>query len=168
MKRILFLFGLAALFAGCESSDNPIERVRQQVTGDYPTQFRTFPADEKTTFNAAKDSLKAMGFHFTRGGQAQGIMHAASEIEPGEKMGTLHQFNLTANFQTNLDGKSCDVTVSLTEAIADDVGGKLGAGSEAPLRDTALYNVFFRDIDVALGQGDKQAQEERAIAAPVR
>jgi hypothetical protein len=156
MKRLLLILSAVALLAGCESTDNPIERVRQQVTGDYPTQFRTFGADEKTTFTAAKDSLKAMGFHFTHGGQAQGIMHAASEIEPGEKMGTLHQFNLKANFQTNLDGKSCDVTVSLSESIADDVGGKLGAGSEAPLRDTALYQVFFRGIDAALGQAVKK------------
>jgi predicted nucleic acid-binding Zn ribbon protein len=150
MKRLLIMMGLVALLAGCESTDNPIERVRQQVTGDYPTQFRTFGADEKTTFNAAKVSLKGIGFHFTHGGQAQGIMHAASEIEPGDKFGTLHQFNLKASFQTGLDGKSCDVTVSLTETIADDVNGKLGTGSEAPLRDTALYQVFFRGIEQAI------------------
>jgi hypothetical protein len=153
MKRLLMIFGAMALLSGCASTDSPVERVRQQVTGDYPTQFRTFPADEKATFAAAKQALKAMDFHFTHGGPAQGIMHASSEIGPGDKFGTLHQFILQANFQTNLDGKSTDVTVSLTETIADDVNGKLGQGSETPLRDTALYAVFFRNVELALGPG---------------
>jgi len=153
MKRFLIIFGAMALLAGCESTDSPVERIREQVTGDYPTQMHTFAADEKTTYAAAKEALKAMDFHFTHGGPAQGIMHASSEIGPGDKFGTLHQFTLKANFQNNLDGKSTDVTVSMSETIADDVNGKLGAGSEAPLRDTALYAVFFRNIELALGPG---------------
>ena len=161
MKHSTILFFCAAaaglLVAGCESTGGPIDRVRQQVTGDYPTQVRTFAADEKTTFAAAKQALKAMDFHFTHGGQAQGIMHAASEIEPGDKFGTLHQFGLKADFQTGLDGKTTDVTLTMTETIADDVGGKLGSGSETPLRDTALAQVFLRNIEVALGQLDKKS-----------
>jgi hypothetical protein len=156
MKRFLTIFAAMALLAGCESIDTAGERVRQQVTGDYPTQVHTFSADSKTTFAAAKQALKAMDFHFTHGGPAQGIMHASSTIEPGDKFGTLHQFTLKATFEHNLDGKSTDVTVSLTETIADDVNGKLGQGSEAPLRDTALYAVFFRNVELALGASVKK------------
>lgn len=162
-RRLLPALAIAALLAGCET-DSPLERVRQQVTGDYPSQTRNFAATEKATYVAARQALKALDFNFTRGGQAQGVMNARSAINPGDHVGTVHQFGLHAEFQTSLDGKSTDVRVTMTETQADDVQGRLGPGSETPLRDTALYEAFFRDIQAALNQPDTT---EAQVAAPV-
>lgn len=162
-RLLLPVLTAAALLAGCET-ESPIERVRQQVTGDYPSQHRTFQADERHTYAAARQALKALDFTFTRGGPAQGVMNAHSAINPGEHVGTVHQFGLHAEFQTGLDGKSTDVTVTMTETQADDVNGKLGSGAETPLRDTSLYEAFFRSIQASLNQPD---MTEAQVAAPV-
>jgi hypothetical protein len=139
--------GLLLLACGCLAAcDSVVEHAREQVTGDYPTQTRTFNAPEKATYEAARAALKAMDFRYTHGGQRQGIIEAVSAITPGDTAGSSHQFALKANLQESLDGKTTDVTVSLTEIVEDDTQNHPGRGVENPLRDTSLYEVYFRNI----------------------
>jgi hypothetical protein len=153
------------LVAGCESDDSPVSRVEQQVTGNYPTRTRTFQGQEREVYMAARQALKAMGYRVTKGGPAEGFLDASSRVEPGDDASTSRQFGLHAEFQQGLDGKTTDVIVSMSETEAPDsplLSGR--AGSEVPLRDTPLYEVFFRGVQDALAQPDTRAG---GIAAPV-
>ena len=53
---------------------------------------------------------------------------------------------MKAHLEPTLDGTGTVVTVQLTEIIEQDSENHLGMGTEAPLRDTALAEVFFRKI----------------------
>lgn len=49
------------------------------------------------------------------------------------------------------DGAGTDVSVSLQEIIESDSSNRPGHATEAPLRDTPQYDVFFRRVGAALG-----------------
>jgi hypothetical protein len=49
-----------------------------------------------------------------------------------------------------LDGKGTEVTVRLTEILEADSSNRAGMATEAPLRDTPRYQVFFRQVQAAL------------------
>jgi hypothetical protein len=134
---------LVIFFAGCASE---VEDVREQVTGDYPVQTQTFPAAEPATFAAAKAALKDMDFRFTHGGVHQGEVDGASEITPGDEVGSSQQFTIKAHLEATLDGKGTDVTVQMTRVVEPDSQGHPGRGVESPLRDTSLYQVFFSNL----------------------
>lgn len=157
--RAVFSLAALALLAGCADE---IEDVRQQVTGDYPVQTRTFAAPEPAVYAAARQALKDMDFRFTHGGVHQGLMEAASEIVPGEDVGSSQQFTLKANFSTGADGKSTDVTVEMTKVVEPDTENHQGQGVESPLRDTALYDAFFNGIQNDLAQGPPKTPAAQA------
>ncbi len=155
----------AFALSGCAGSgDSPLERVRQQVTGDYPTRLRTFAGDERTVFAATRTALKRMGYRIDRAGASQGYIDAASAIGPAEEPGRVHQFGIHVSLAAALDAKSTEVTARMTETLADDRNGQFGQGAETPLRDTALYEVFFRAVQGALDQPDSLAP---SVASPV-
>jgi hypothetical protein len=149
---LLCALGAAALLAGCDST---VEDVRGRLTGDGPSTTRTIPATEEVTYNAARAALKKMDFRFTHGGQKQGEVDGISEVSPGDDPGSAHQFGLKAHLEPTLDGTGTVVEVRLTEVIEQDSEHHQGLGTEAPLRDTSLAEVFFRYI-----------QENLAASAP--
>jgi hypothetical protein len=138
---ILSAAGVALLLAGCDST---VEDVRGRISGDGPSTSRTIPATEEATYTAARAALKQMNFRFTHGGQKQGEVDGISEVSPGDDPGSAHQFSLKAHLEPTLDGTGTDVTVQLTEIIEQDSANHPGMGTEAPLRDTSLAEVFFR------------------------
>ena len=139
----LLVLGAALLLAGCEST---VDDVRGRWTGDGPASTRTFAAAEPATYAAARAALGQMNFRFTHGGQKQGLIEAVSEVAPGEDPGSAHQYALKARLEPTLDAGGTIVTVQLTEIIEQDSERHQGMGTEAPLRDTALAEVFFRDL----------------------
>ncbi|MGH7996235.1 MAG: hypothetical protein ACREFX_07780 [Opitutaceae bacterium] len=158
-----FALGLcAALLSGCDSE---VEDIRQQVTGDYPVQTRTYAASEEATFAAARQALKQIDFRFTHGGRHQGEMEASSRIAPGDEVGSSQQFSLKATFEPTLDGKGTAVTVEMTQVLEPDTEHHLGQGVESPLRDTALYDAFFAGIRRDLMQPPADAASAAAPAA---
>ena len=140
---ILWAVGAALLLAGCDST---VEDMRGRISGDGPSTSRTIPATEEATYTAARAALKQMDFRFTHGGQKQGEVDGVSNVGPGDDPGSAHQFSLKAHLEPTLDGTGTVVTVQLTEIIEQDSENHLGMGTEAPLRDTALAEVFFRKI----------------------
>jgi len=134
---------LGALLAGCESMPDSL---RDKLPGGAPPQVRTFPADPRTTFNAARTALNQISYRFTGGGPAQGRMTAMSEVSPGDWPGSSHQFTLQAEFHQTLDASGTEVSVRMTEVIEADSTNHPGQGTEAPLRDTPLVEVFFHGI----------------------
>jgi hypothetical protein len=49
-----------------------------------------------------------------------------------------------------------EVEVSLIEVIEEDTANQPGMATQTPLRDTPLYEVFFRDVQTALTAPPKQ------------
>jgi hypothetical protein len=149
-KTILGLALLASAFllAGCDSISDRLE-------GDTPPRVQVIQADPRTTFAAARTALDGIGFRFTHGGPAEGLMEAIGPIEPGDLPGSSHQVSLRAEFHPTLDGKSTQVDVWLRDAVEQDPEDKLHPATEAPMPDTPLYEVFFREIAQNLPSGAK-------------
>ncbi len=140
-KHLLLVAAL--LLSGCGTVDS----LRQRVTEDAPPHVRVFPADPRATFAAARAALDSIGYTFVRGGPAQGRMEALSAILPGEAGENARQISLSAQFRAAEGGT--EVGVVLKEIVEDD-SARLGVATTAPLRDTPLYEVFFRAIQANL------------------
>lgn len=153
-NRHFFCFvAAAAILTGCEDLAT---RVRNDVLpGEPAPQVRTFPADPRATFAAARAAVDQMGYRFTRGGPAQGHLEAISRISPGDTPGSAHQFSIKADFRPTLDGTGTEVSVRMSEIIEADSERHQGQGTEVPLRDTALCEVFLRNIQQAVAAPPK-------------
>ncbi|HEY3758002.1 MAG TPA: hypothetical protein VGL42_17735 [Opitutaceae bacterium] len=157
----VFAFALTS----CDSLDSSVTRVKEQVTGNYPTRTQNFAGAPRAVYAAARQTLKAMEYRFEKGGPAEGFLDALSRPLPGDDPTTWRQFGVHAEFHASLDRKSTDVVVSMTETEAPDQPGIANrSGTQVPLRDTSLYDVFFRGIQEALDQPDTKPA---GIAAPI-
>ncbi len=147
----LLLLAFAFAPAGCE---NPPATMREGLGFDVPVHVRVFPADQKATYAAARAALGQMGYRFVRGGPAQGVLEALSNVSNGESMTSTQQFTLKATFEPAAGGGT-EVNVKMTEIIEDDAEHQLGRATESPLIDTPLYEVFFRVIQQELSAPQK-------------
>lgn len=167
-SRILGAFAFAAcavLLTSCDSLDTSVTRVKEQVTGDYPTRTQNFVGTPRAVYAAARQTLKSMNYRFEKGGPAEGFLDAVSRPLPADDATTWRQYGVHAEFHASLDEKSTDVVVGMTETEAPDQPGIADrSGTQIPLRDTPLYGVFFRGIQEALNQPDTKPA---AVAAPV-
>jgi len=137
-------FLLAAVALAAAGCDNVADSVRDRLEPRADPHIRVFAADEKATYAAARAALDQIDFRFTRGGPAEGEMEAISPITHDQAEGA-RQVSLAAEFRA-ANGGGTEVSVRMKEIIEADSDGHLGQGTEAPLRDTPLYEVFFRTI----------------------
>ena len=150
MKPVLLLAlaTAAAFLAGCEEIG---DRMRgDRLIGEVPPQVRTYQADSRATYGAARDAVAQMGYRFMHGGPAQGVLVAVSAVGPGDDPGSAHQFTLRAEFHATLDGTGTEVSVRMTEIVEADSFGHQGQGTETPLRDTGLAAAFLDAIQAGL------------------
>jgi hypothetical protein len=133
------LLAAALLLGGCAVVDSMHERIE----ADNAPHARTFAAEPRPTYEAARAALDPMGFHLTRGGPAEGQMDALSAVMPGEAGENARQVSLHAEFHSAEGGT--EVKVKLKEIIEDD-SARLGTATSTSMRDTPLYEVFFHAI----------------------
>ena len=139
---------IAALFlAGCESDVS--ESVASALSPREAPRSRVFQADSKAVYPAARAALDEMGYRFEKGGPAEGKIEAISGISSGEDTGSSRQVSLKVHIEPTADA-SCEVTASFTEIIESDSSNQPGMATQTPLRDTPLYEVFFRNIQQGL------------------
>ena len=139
------LWAIAAslmLSAGC---DEIPDSLRDRVDGAEAAHVRSYAADQRTTYLAARAAVDQLGFKYVRGGPATGELEALSGIAPGDAQGSSQQFSLKAKFGPTLDGGT-EVSVWLKEIVEGDSTNHQGFATESPLRDTPLYETFFRAI----------------------
>jgi hypothetical protein len=146
--QLIGLLAGALLLAGCADL---ADTVKDTLPNEGPPLLRTFPAEPRATYAAARAALDQIGFKFTHGGPAQGELRAVSEISPGDSPGSSHQFTLRAEFHPALDGSGTEVSLRLTEIVEADSTNHPGMGTETPLKDTAVAEVFFRTLQQNLG-----------------
>jgi hypothetical protein len=151
MKTILL--GMLSFFclalAGCDTVGSDFGTgVREKFTGPvYRTQIET--ADARATYEAARKAFEAMEFHFVRGGAAQGRIEALSGLTATDSLKGARQLAMAIKLTPVADGT--EVAVLITEQVQDDFNkSAAGQAVETPLRDTPLYDVFFRNLAQAL------------------
>lgn len=125
------------------------EQVREKFTPVEP-RTRVFAAEPPAVYEAARTALDRMEFRVLRGGAAQGRIEAVSGVTTGNSLREARQIAMTVRLRADGEGGT-EVAVNLTEILENDSSNAAGTGTETPLRDTPLYEVFFRYTEQALG-----------------
>jgi hypothetical protein len=139
----------ACLVAGCESSSDFSDSIHSVLTGKEDTRSRVFQADQKATYMAARAAVDQLGYRFVRGGPAEGKIDALSGISGGDEAGSSRQISLKVRLDYEADAGTT-VTIQFSEIIEADSSNQPGMATETPMRDTPLYEVFFRNLQQAL------------------
>jgi hypothetical protein len=155
MRFLLLLLAGSALFFGCSSTDSisfPAP-IKERFSG--PTyRTRVVKGDQRKVYEAAKAALKQMSFRYVSGGPAQGKLHAISGLSTSSDMRGSRQVELDVKLSPAPDGT--EVALLFSEITEDDFSKRPGMGTSSPMRDSALYEVYFRHIEQAL---EKPARE---------
>jgi hypothetical protein len=138
----------AAFLAGCES-DTFSDSLHSVLSEREAPRSKVFPSDQKAVFAAAKAAVDQMGYRFLRGGPAEGRIDALSGISGGDDTGSSRQISMKVRMDYAAD-TGTTVTVSFAEIIEADSSNQPGMATETPMRDTPLYEVFFRNLQQAL------------------
>jgi hypothetical protein len=131
---------------GCSSFDSSSVATpfRERFTG--PTyRTRLVNADQRKTYEAAKRALNEIGFRFVRGGPAQGVLTGISGVSSSSDLRSSRQLEVSVKLAERSGGT--EVAVLFSEITDEQFGGREGMGTSAPLRDTPLYEVYFRHIE---------------------
>lgn len=145
---LLAVFGLA--LAGCESISDATGGIREKLAARNQPHTRTFAAEPRATYEAARGALDQMDFRFLRGGPAQGELEGMGGVSPGDTPGSARQIAITVRLSPAATGGT-EVRVWLREIIEEDPSHNTGRATESPLRDTGLYEAFFRNLQQGLG-----------------
>ena len=143
----------ALLLGGCESGLP--DDVRSALGPREAPKTKVFQADQKAVYAAARKAVDEMEFHFEHGGPAEGRIEAHSSITGGDDTATsARQIAMKVTMEPDAGGGT-SVEVSLTEILSADPTNKEDMATQTPLRDTPLYDVFFKDIQTYLQAGAK-------------
>jgi hypothetical protein len=150
MKAFFWSLAAAALF--CAGCDDIGDSLQDRVDPAIQPHVRVFAASQRATYEAARAALNQIGFRFLHGGPAEGKLEALSGLADGDVAGSTQQFSLKAEFAPAADGGT-EVRVRLSEFIEEDTEHHPGFTTESPLKDTPLYETFFRYIQQGLRPG---------------
>lgn len=143
---------LSLVLAGCESGLS--DDVKSALGPREAPKTRVYQADQKAVYEAARKAVDEMEFHFEKGGPAEGTLEALSPIQGGDEPGSARQISMKVTLEPGPESGT-QVEVSLTEILAADATNQPAMATQTPLRDTPLYDVFFKDIQAYLGQSAK-------------
>jgi hypothetical protein len=162
MKLTLVLALLVGVFAvtGCDSLSDATTSVREKFTARNEPRTKTFSAPPRVVFDAVKTAATNMGYRMTRGGPNQGEFEGVSGVGPGESSGSARQVGIKVRLHETLDETGTDVSVRFTEILESDSSNRMGMATESTMRDTPLYEVFFRHVQEAL--------DARPTAKPIK
>lgn len=135
--------------AGCETVSDATASVREKLAERSAPQNRAFSASQREAYEAVKKAAARMGYRFVRGGPATGTFEAISGVRAGDQVGSSRQLMLRIKLDRALEGGT-NVAVRITEIIEADSSHRAGVATEAPLRDTPQYEVFFHEVAEAL------------------
>ena len=138
-----------AVFSGCESLSEATTSVRDKLAAREQPRTHTYQAAQRPTYEAARVAVEQMGFRFIRGGAAQGELEAVSGLSSGDTLRSARQIILKLRLNPTLDGGT-EASLLLSEVIESDSRGRAGQGTSVALRDTPLYEVFFRNVQLAI------------------
>ena len=140
----LVLSSLVLALAGCGSVGSDFTtNVREKFDG--PTyRTKVFAADERVVYDAARQAVDKLGFRFVSGGAAQGRIQALSGLTASDSLQGARQLSMTVKLGPVAAGT--EVAVLITEQVEDDFNKGAGQATETTLRESPLYEVFYREI----------------------
>jgi hypothetical protein len=141
--------GLILALAGCGSvGANFKKSVSEKIDG--PTyRTKVVMADARAAYEAAEQAVEKLGFHVTGGGPAQGRLEALNGLSANDSLQGARQMALKVKLSPVATGGT-EVALLLTEQVQDDFNKGAGGVIETPLRESALYAVFFRLVEQVL------------------
>ncbi len=152
MKKLLAPAVLAAAvaFAGCESLSDISDSVREKIAARDQPQTKVYPEiAPRAVYEAARVAIGQMDFRFLRGGAAQGELEAINGVSTGDAPHSARQVSLKLRLHATTDGGT-EVQAWMKEVIEADSANRAGTATETPLRDTPLYDTFFRNLQKAI------------------
>jgi len=148
---VLCLFSFA--LSGCESLSTATDAVREKLAARDEPQLRVYPdVSSRVVYEAARVALGEMGFRLVHGGAAQGELDAISGVSGSDAANSgnsARQISLKVRLHVASDGAT-EAKVWLKEIIEADSANHAGTATETPLRDTPLYDTFFRNLQRAI------------------
>ncbi|HTJ79589.1 MAG TPA: hypothetical protein VL357_11390 [Rariglobus sp.] len=122
--------------------------VREKFAGPtYRTKVVT--GDSKAVYEAALVSVDKLGFRVVGGGAAQGRIEALSGLSASDSLKGTRQLAMKVKLSPVASG-GIEAAVLITEQVEDDFNKGAGQATETTLRNTPLYDVFFRSFEEAL------------------
>jgi hypothetical protein len=147
---VVLIFGIWTLaLAGCASISGRVRELREKIVTRQEPHVRTFAVDRRAAYAAALAALPGLGLQYRRGGPAQGELEAVSAQDLQGVGNRRSQYVLTVRLADTLDG-AAEVRVWLEEYIELDPHRASGRATGAPVRDSALYEAFFRALESGL------------------
>jgi hypothetical protein len=145
---------VSAFLAGC---DSPVgDTVQSALSPRESPRTRVFQADGKATYVAAKAAAEELGYHFVKGGPAQGELVEMSDVSTGDESTGSRQLSLKVTL-TPSDPSGTSVEASFEEILeSSSNGASPSLATETPLKDTPLYEVFFRNLGKDLAAPAKE------------
>jgi hypothetical protein len=137
----------AALLAGCNSGVE--DTVRSALGPREAPRTRVVQGDQKAVYEAARAAADSMGYHYIKGGPAQGELVEMTGISTGDETGSSRQIAMRVRLEPDVEG-STSVSVAFDEILEADSSTQPGIATETPMKDTPLYEVFFRKVQEAL------------------
>jgi hypothetical protein len=152
MKTLLVpvMFAAALILVGCESLSDATASVREKLAARDQPQTHVYPeVAPRAVYEAARVAIGEMDFRVLRGGAAQGELDAISGVASGDTPHSARQISLKVRLHATLDGGT-EVQAWMKEVIEADSANRAGTATETPLRDTPLYDTFFRNLQRAI------------------
>lgn len=141
----------AVAFTGCDTLADASQSVRERFEPKPAVKTRTFSSPQRVVYEAVKAAADTMGYRQTRGGPAQGEFEAVGGVGAGDTAGSARQVGIHVQLRQTLDGNETVVNVRFTEILEANASSRMGMATETTMKDTPLYEVFFRHVQQALG-----------------
>lgn len=150
LRSIVAALAVTFAFTGCESLSEAKDSIRDKLAARDEPQVHVYPGvTQRAVYDATRVAIAEMGFRYLRGGAAQGEVDAINGVSGGDAPGSAHQISMKVRLHATGDGGT-EVKVWLKEVIEADSANHAGTATETPLRDTPLYDTFFRNLQRAI------------------
>jgi hypothetical protein len=151
MKTIfaVVLLGFVLALTSCGSVGTDFQKsVSEKFDGPtYHTKVVT--ADGRAAYDAAKRAVEKLGLRIVGGGAAQGRIEALSGLSANDSLQGASQLAMKVKLNP-VSSDGTEIALLITEQVQDDFNKGAGQVTETPLRESALYEAFFRMVEHTL------------------
>jgi len=147
--------GIGVLLAGGCASWERVKTGAQERLGGRPTPHAaTFMGTQREVYDAARAAMEKLGFVYQRGGAAVGNLVGVSSLDATGSYRRTSQQVIEMEMDETLNDGEIEVQVWLSEILETDPYRTTGRAGATPLRDSSLYDGFFRALQVELDQDE--------------
>ena len=152
-NRILALMvvGISLLWTGGCASWERVKTGAQERLGGRPTPHTaTFMGTQREVYDAARAAMERLGYVYQRGGPAVGDLVGVTSLDATGSYRRTSQQVIEMEMDPTLNDGEIEVRLWLSEILETDPYRTTGRAGATPLRDSARYEGFFRQLQVEL------------------